>query len=183
MIIGQARKRELFKQIEKLREVIENKLVQVKGLTQHMRKNNGKLRDYVESQLIEIDRQAVNEFKKYQMVNYANWENSNWDELAVKSSDDVRFIRVGQLTHQLFSSEFVVPARTPFIGSNKTFIIRSSDPQKSLELLQSLVVRTALMFPHQTRYTLLDPAGAGIAFPMRRYLPLVTENTFDIRRD
>jgi hypothetical protein len=59
MIIGQARKRELFKQIEKLREVIENKLVQVKGLTQHMRKNNGKLRDYVESQLIEIDRQLV----------------------------------------------------------------------------------------------------------------------------
>lgn len=183
MIIGQARKRELFEQISKIREAIENKLSHVKSLTQHMRNNNGKLRNYVESQLVEIDRNVINEFKTYQMVSYASWENNDWNELVVKSSEDVRFIRVGQLTHQLFSSSFVVPARIPFIGSNKTFIIRSSDPQKSLELLQSLVVRTALMFPHQTRYTLLDPAGAGIAFPMRRYLPLVTENTFDIRRD
>jgi S-DNA-T family DNA segregation ATPase FtsK/SpoIIIE len=44
-------------------------------------------------------------------------------------------------------------------------------------------MRTALMLPHQARYTLLDLAGAGVAFPMRRYLPLVSDTSSDVRRD
>lgn len=183
MIIGQARKRELFEQISQFRKAVEGKLCQLKGLAQHMRNNSILLREYVDAQLIKMDHNVGDEYKQFPLVSYASWDSSEWHEITIKPSSDVKYIRIGQLTHQVSKSSFVVPARIAFIGSNKTFIIRSSDPQKSLSLAQSLVVRTALMFPHQTRYTLLDPAGAGIAFPMRRYLPLVTENTPDIRRD
>jgi len=73
----------------------------------------------------------------------------------------------------------------PFIGAHKTIIIQSNGTttEMGVELLQSLLVRTALMLPHQTYYTLLDPATNGLAFPMRRYLPLVRENSSDVRRD
>lgn len=82
--------------------------------------------------------------------------------------------------------KFAIPAYVPFIGCNKTIIIRTkgaSTAKRGEELLQSLVIRTALMLPHQTAYVLLDPAGSGRAFPMQRYLPMVQENSGDVRRD
>ena len=93
-------------------------------------------------------------------------------------------IRIGDLIESRSNEDFVIPAYIPFIGQGKTVIIKSGrNPERGASLLQSLAIRSALMLPHQARYTLLDPAGAGIAFPMRRYLPQVQENTADIRRD
>lgn len=94
-------------------------------------------------------------------------------------------IRVGELTETRANYGFGIPAYVPFIGQSKTIIVRSGEKtvQQGAALLQSLIIHTALMLPHQARYTLLDPAGNGIAFPMRRYLPQVQESTGDVRRD
>ncbi|HKR11584.1 MAG TPA: FtsK/SpoIIIE domain-containing protein [Pyrinomonadaceae bacterium] len=94
-------------------------------------------------------------------------------------------MRAGDLVEQRSNGGFSLPGYIPFIGMNKTIIITGSGDavQASAALMQSVLVRTALMLPHQARYTLLDPAGHGIAFPMRRFLPMVQEHSGDVRRD
>lgn len=115
---------------------------------------------------------------------FSGWNDERWQDWDVSSAKEETFIRIGDLTEQRTNGRFFIPAYIPFIGRGKTIIIRSNDnPAQGANLLQSFVVRTALMLPHQARYTLLDPARAGIAFPMRRYLPQVQENTGDVRRD
>jgi len=83
------------------------------------------------------------------------------------------------------SNPFSIPHYAPFVGSNSTLIILSDDRtnDQAISLLQSLAIRTAVMLPHQSRYTLIDPVGSGAAFPMQRYLPFVREPSDDIRRD
>jgi DNA segregation ATPase FtsK/SpoIIIE, S-DNA-T family len=94
-------------------------------------------------------------------------------------------LRAGDLREQRNNSVFAVPGFVPFIGHHRTIIIRTDEAtrQRGEALLQSLVARTALVLPHQTRYILLDPSDAGRAFPMRRHLPTVRENSGDVRRD
>jgi S-DNA-T family DNA segregation ATPase FtsK/SpoIIIE len=115
----------------------------------------------------------------------ASWNNERWQTWDASTAKEESFIRIGDLIETRTSGGFSMPAYVPFIGQGKTVIIRSGGNTvgHGTALLQSLVVRTALMLPHQASYTLLDPAGSGIAFPMRRYLPLVQENTGDVRRD
>ncbi len=115
---------------------------------------------------------------------YVNWSGDEWKTWDVSSSREESVIRIGELLETRGKGTFDLPATIPFIGQGKTVIIRSGNhPTVGLALLQSLVIRTALMLPHQTRYTLVDPAGAGIAFPMRRYLPQVQDGSGDVRRD
>jgi S-DNA-T family DNA segregation ATPase FtsK/SpoIIIE len=111
----------------------------------------------------------------------AGWNSKRWVDWNAETSSESEFIRVGGLADKVFS----IPAYLPFIGKDKTIIVRSRGKnfEVGATLLQSLVIRTVLMLPHQSRYTLLDPAGHGIAFPMRRYLPQVQENSGDVRRD
>lgn len=184
MIVNQVRKKELQEQIQKYNSEINQKLMRLKGLSMHILRYSELLKDSTRVELVGNDKELDFEYQRLNLVSNASWDSKDWENLTISTlGNEVNELRVGQILHNQFGSKGVIPARVPFIGSNKTFIIRSKDAKKGLELMQSLVVRTALMFPHQTRYTLLDPAGAGIAFPMRRYLPLVTENTSDIRRD
>lgn len=104
----------------------------------------------------------------------ADWSDQRWQSWAVGFAKEEGVIRIGELIEPRSNGSFHIPAYIPFIRQGKSIIIQSGkDPVKAVALLQSLVVRTAVMLPHQSRYVLLDPAGAGIAFPMRRYLPLV----------
>ena len=116
--------------------------------------------------------------------NTVGWVSERWTAWNPATTGEERTIRIGDMVERE-QDGLSVPGYVPFIGANKTIIIRSQGVAASqgLALLQSLVVRTAMMLPHQSRYTLLDPAGMGIAFPMRRYLPQVREGSSDIRRD
>lgn len=110
----------------------------------------------------------------------ALWE--NWDP--VTSREDVH-VRIGDISEDRSGKQFILPAFLPFIGSNKTIIIHTNEKSfnQGEQILQSLVVRTAMMLPHQARYTLLDPAGHGKAFPMQGLLPQVRQTSGDVRRD
>ncbi len=117
----------------------------------------------------------------------AGWnENSAWRAWDPSSGiHEFAHIRIGDLLDPRGNNVAIIPGFAPFISQKKTVVIRAGGKNVGigLSLLQSLVVRTALMLPHQARYTLVDPAGAGLAFPMRRHLPQVMENTGDVRRD
>ena len=91
-------------------------------------------------------------------------------------------IRIGtKVERRSENSLFEIPELIPFIGADKTVVIQSSDRQ-GVALLQSLVVRIALLFNHQARFTLLDPAENGAAFPMRRNLLSVRSTEEDLYR-
>ncbi len=114
----------------------------------------------------------------------AAWNSDLWSWWNARMSSEEPLIRVGEM-REPETPQFAVPDYAPFIGAHKTIIIHSGGPSatQGLSLLQSLVVRTACLLLREARYTLLDPAGGGIAFPMRRHLLQVEENSSDLRRD
>ncbi len=116
----------------------------------------------------------------------AGWdEASRWRDWVPTDLHETPWLRVGDLKESPPSNRALVPGFLPFISQKKTIVIRAGGPSAGigLSVLQSLIIRTALMLPHQARYTLLDPSGAGRAFPMRRYLPKVRESSGDVYRD
>lgn len=143
------------------------------------------LGDYFNPQLEAQARRSAAVLANLPLTTAGSWREERWKSWDVATSREAPIIRFGSLVEQRANGNLRLPAYAPFIGQNRTIIITSKGRgvEKGAALLQSLVTRTALMLPHQTRYTLLDPAGNGLAFPMRRYLPLVRENSGDVRRD
>ncbi|AWT37396.1 DNA translocase FtsK (plasmid) [Deinococcus actinosclerus] len=117
----------------------------------------------------------------------AAWTASDWSSWAPGSVVLESFLRVGAYQDPRDPQKtFTVPLLAPFIGQNRTVVIRTrgeTQREAGLELLQSLALRTALLLPHQASYVLLDPAGNGAAFLIRKALPRVAETQGDVRRD
>jgi DNA segregation ATPase FtsK/SpoIIIE, S-DNA-T family len=155
-----------------------------KALVQHGKLYASQLQTYHSSQLANNQQAALNTLDRLNPENVVGWHSDRWAMWDATKCGINNSIRAGEAREQE-NPAISVPAYLPFIGANKTIIIRSAGSTASTasDLLQSLVIRTAMMLPHQSRYTLLDPAGNGIAFPMRRYLPQVRESSSDIRRD
>lgn len=117
----------------------------------------------------------------------AGWNDPRWAYWNVNSAHEDPLLRIGDMVDP--NSRLVLPGYIPFIGRKKTIIISCNDQtaELGLSVLQSLVLRTAFMLPHDVRFRLLDPAGLGQAFPMQKYLleaniPL-EENGNDVARD
>lgn len=170
--------------IERLLQDIRVSQSNAKAYFEHAKVHAQKLNAYF-SPLFESNHNRLHSYLKSEPVStFAGWDSEHWQQWDVLSAKEETFIRIGDLIEPRTNGEFFIPAYIPFIGQGKTIIIKSSNnSSQGAALLQSLLVRTALMLPHQSRYTLIDPAGAGIAFPMRRYLPLVQDSTGDVRRD
>jgi S-DNA-T family DNA segregation ATPase FtsK/SpoIIIE len=155
-----------------------------KGLLKCGQLSAEKLKDYFSSILAASSKTFNELLTDRPLPSVAEWGKHEWQSWSAASSADDPFIRVGDLVEQRPDGGLRIPGYIPFIGLNKTIVISGGQAaDQAAGLMQSLVVRTALMLPHQARYTLLDPAGAGIAFPMRRFLPLVQQNSGDVRRD
>jgi len=115
------------------------------------------------------------------------WESPAWAQWAPGQATLESRLRVGALSDaRAVNDAFRVPVLLPFIGENRTVVICTKgerEREQGLELLQSLALRTAMMLPHQASYVLLDPAGNGAAFLIRKGLPRVAESQGDVRRD
>src|SRR5689334_7774831 len=145
----------------------------------------GRLPQYFDAFLNENLRKLSEVLAARPLPSVAAWKEPRWNSWAPNASEAESLMRVGDLVEQRSNGKFTLPGYIPFIGMNKTIIITGNGAalEASAALMQSLLIRTALMLPHQARYTLLDPAGNGIAFPMRRFLPMVQEHSGDVRRD
>ncbi len=116
---------------------------------------------------------------------HAPWEMARWVGWNPPDRRSAGDLRLGTLIETRSGETLSVPLVTPLIGSNRALVITSSgadEHEAALELLQSLVVRAAAALPQQVRFTLLDPATNGLAFPMARHLSDVTPASFDLRR-
>lgn len=177
----------------------EGKILQAKArinaLINHGRQSARDLWSYYQPHLLDVQRTLSTYLQDKPVAVWGGWDEPSWSAWNPTSTNLESFIRVGEgvETHSEVRQHPEVvckmPILLPFIGGEQTIVIhsRSGDPS-GLELLQSLVVRTAVLLPLQARYTLIDPAGAGRAFPMRRYLlsmkeNSVRENTGDLYRD
>lgn len=176
---------ELEARIASLTQEIRATESQASALRQYGQASAGKLRDHFASLLNQNARTFEETLAARPLASAAGWGEPRWQSWDPDSSVGEPFIRVGELVEQRSGGGLHVPGFAPFIGQNRTVVIGTSSKsaEQGVALLQSLLVRTALMLPHQARYTLLDPAGHGIAFPMRRFLPQVQEHSGDVRRD
>jgi S-DNA-T family DNA segregation ATPase FtsK/SpoIIIE len=115
------------------------------------------------------------------------WPAPLWEQWQPTAITPPTFLVAGELRDQR-GEEFRLPHAIPFIGQGCTVVVpgRSAATEYSLGLLHALVLRTALMLPHQVRYTFIDPAQQGRAFPMVRALPagmVRVTSTADVFRD
>ena len=77
---------------------------------------------------------------------------------------------------------FRMPFTAPFLGSaNVTVLTGPADA--TLSLMHAMIVQLATAVPYGATFTLIDPAGAGRAFPMQRSLPHVRRVGADLFRD
>ncbi len=117
---------------------------------------------------------------------HAPWSVARWLDWQPALSPRTREIRVGTFSEERSGEVLAVPCVAPLIGSGRALVLASEGEQEhavGLGLLQSLVLRTAVTFPQQARYTLLDPSGNGVAFPMARRLEHAEVSVGDVRRD
>lgn len=178
-----------------LRQKSEKLKAAARGLIKHGKNFEPKIPGFFETRLNQNHASVSEIFPSETAHLYLAWGSSgweNWQPTAFESENGTsnqgfipNSIRVGDFVESRSNSGFSVPAMLPFIGKNRTFIIQTGKGQyeQGLGLLQSLLIRTALMLPHQTTYTLLDPAHLGQSFPMRTSLPQVQTNSQDVRRD
>ncbi|MBK9926326.1 MAG: DNA translocase FtsK [Anaerolineales bacterium] len=176
---------ELQKLIGKLNQEISASQSRARSWAEHGKHYVQKLGEYFDPLLQENIEKLSTLLFNQPASSVASWNDNRWDTWGADAAREESVIRVGDLSEPRTNGIFHIPAYVPFIGQGKTIILRSvgNTVGQGTALLQSLLVRTALMLPHQVRYTLLDPAGNGIAFPMRRYLPQVQDGTGDVRRD
>lgn len=172
----------LQQQIHTRRQELHDKQVHFQALVQHGQKYSQQLDKYYAS-LFKANKQEMQQhFNKYPPQIVAGWNSEQWRSWGTNDTGEERTIRIGDMVEQQ-ANGLCLPGYAPFIGQGKTIIIRSTETAQGLSLLQSLVVRTAALLPHRSRYTLLDPAGNGQAFLMRRYLPQVRQSSSDVRQD
>jgi S-DNA-T family DNA segregation ATPase FtsK/SpoIIIE len=176
---------ELENQINNLTQEIRATEAKASALRQYGQLRAGKLREYFVSKLSDNQQKFEETLTARPLASIAGWDETHWQLWDPTTSVSESFIRVGDLVEQRPGGGLRVPGLIPFIGQNRTIIISGGGgaAEQGAALMQSLLIRTALMLPHQVRYTLLDPAGHGIAFPMRRFLPQVQEHSGDVRRD
>lgn len=77
---------------------------------------------------------------------------------------------------------FALPYFGPFLGSHHAAVFTGS-PETTLSLMHAVILQLAAMLPYAATFTLLDPAGAGRAFPMQRSLPFVRRVGADLFRE
>lgn len=158
-------------------------------------KNARELWSFYKPDLYELRRQLIAYLYEKPVQVWGGWDAPAWHAWYPTHAVIEKFIRVGVGIEPVTEDSRYVeelcefPILLPFIGGERTIIIHSQgDDNRGIELLQSLVVRTTILLPQQARYTLIDPAGAGRAFPMRRSLlslreNSVRENSGDLYRD
>ncbi|WP_030008273.1 FtsK/SpoIIIE domain-containing protein [Picosynechococcus sp. NKBG042902] len=176
---------ELEKKISATEKEIEAAQARGKLLFHHGSKFAKQIDAFFGPQLAENESELEKYFADCNVTDVRGWETEHWQAWKPSEAYLNDYIRIGEQVESRGNRDFAVPHFAPFIGENKTLIIVSDDHSvdAAIALLQSLAVRIALTLPHQSRFTLVDPVGAGAAFPMQRSLPFVRETSDDIRRD
>ena len=173
--------------IAELTERLDEASAEAAALLQHGRHNGERLAQHYQGQFDRLDQDLDEALRRMPVPLRARWNSPDWTPWIPVGLLEYPLLRVGELEETRASPQpWSVPAFSPFIGRGAAVVLRTDarSAAAGAALLQSLVVRTAVMLPHQVRYTLVDPSGGGHAFPMRKLLqPHVRENSGYTDRD
>ncbi len=113
-----------------------------------------------------------------------DWSEERWSSHDFRQSHRLPFFSVGTAyeSPQEGAAEFPLPVLAPFLGHHHCYRLEG-DGDTTLSLMQALIVQLATTMPYGATITLLDPSGAGRAFPMQRQLPHVRAVGADAFRD
>jgi DNA segregation ATPase FtsK/SpoIIIE, S-DNA-T family len=171
--------------IQALRQTIAAAHRRGQALVNHGREQAQKLPGHFEPILTQSNQRVQDLVAELPLAATAEWSTVAWQKWEAQPISRLDLIRYGTMTESRDGGRLSLPAFAPFVGKGQCVIIRSSggSVDTGRHILQSLLTRAALMLPHQASFLLLDPAGNGMAFPMRRFIPQVRPNTDDVRRD
>lgn len=183
--IWKERVAELERKISEAQQEIQTMQGRGQLLFRHGSKFAKQIEGFFEPQFAANETALEDELAYCATVDVRGWEADYWQSWEPSEALLNDYIRIGANVESRGDRDFAVPHYAPFIGDNRTLVIVSDDrtADEAIALLQSLAIRIALTLPHQSRFTLIDPVGAGAAFPMQRFLPFVRETSDDIRRD
>lgn len=127
------------------------------------------------SKKLEDDRiDTENMIQKIFPPNASKWEDSVWRKWSPNGVFLPSDLYAGRFVEQNGGKNFPyeIPAYLPFIGQKQTIILQSSESSSSkvYAMMHGLALRIALMIPHQSFFTFLDPSGFGKAFPYANQL-------------
>ena len=110
-----------------------------------------------------------------QIYNTATWESPKWQDWKPEMPTLKNHLYVGRLEERSTQTDtpYSIPAYVPFIGHNKTLILRGNEKhvKEILDVMHSMAIRIAMMLPHVTMFNFIDPSGFGKAFPIANQLP------------
>jgi DNA segregation ATPase FtsK/SpoIIIE, S-DNA-T family len=104
----------------------------------------------------------------------------SWDPLAPTPSG----LRVGTFLERRTGHDLDVPITIPFVTSYRPLLVSSDNPTDRATasgLVSSLVIRLRAMYPGQSKFVLLDPAGNGLGFPVANGLDDTEIATSELR--
>lgn len=109
------------------------------------------------------------------------WSGLDW----ARPSTAPLAVAVGELAERRSGCRLGIPALVELVGSGRPLVILAGRDgrDRARALLQSLILRIAVLIAGRARYTLLDPAGLGAAFPMARSLVPPAAPSADPGRD
>jgi len=188
--------------LTQLSEERKRSLNEMQQLANHIQSAKNALFDQLPRTLVEFQTRFAEVFDSLSPPQIAGWSSQLWEswtptaqpESTLRAGMYVEQVRVvvervfgkGLADVDLSSVPSVEsPAYLPFIGQSKSIVLHFNQKTKAeaLSLFQSLLLRIATLLPHQSLFTLLDPAGHGAAFPMRRFLPHVSDSHDDVNID
>jgi S-DNA-T family DNA segregation ATPase FtsK/SpoIIIE len=113
-----------------------------------------------------------------------DWSEAAWRGHDFKLACRLRFFLAGTIEERPEEGAlpYTLPFLAPFLGTQKTVIV-TGDPNTTLPWLHGALLQLAATLPYAATFTMLDPAGAGRAFPMQRGLPFVRRVGSDLVRD
>lgn len=113
-----------------------------------------------------------------------DWSEERWRSHDFRQSHRLPFFAVGTAfeSPQEGPVQYPLPVLVPFLGHHHCYRLEGNS-DTTLSLMQALVVQLATTMPYGATITLLDPSGAGRAFPMQRQLPHVKAAGADAFRD
>lgn len=177
---------ELQQRLQQLHQERSDKIGQARALAEHGKLVMAQIDAFFAPRQHTTQERLVQGLQALPVEHRAVWHDTTWNDwLPRTDTSPPAYLRYGTFAERKVAGSFAFPALAPFVGGQRTIVLRSKTPsaQRAQEVLQSLLIRSAALLPHQVGYTLLDPAGNGIAFPMRRFLPHVSPVSDDARRD
>jgi DNA segregation ATPase FtsK/SpoIIIE, S-DNA-T family len=107
------------------------------------------------------------------------FEDPAWEDHSADEHGPLDRIRLGTINEtDLMAGETGIhglAALVPFLAAQGPFLVLCDEASQGLarNLIQALILRTAVTMPAEAKFALIDPIGLGSAFPMRGLLPKV----------